>query len=69
MVLFEELMGLEGLADKRRPVNQAGRFLHVASDDPHRWVAAAAGRLDVLLAGVFPHLIGVFDLAHDSRLA
>jgi hypothetical protein len=35
MVLFEELMGFQSLADKRRPVNQACRFLHVASYDPH----------------------------------
>jgi hypothetical protein len=36
MVLLEELMGFQSLADKRNPVDQAYRLLHVASYDPHR---------------------------------
>jgi hypothetical protein len=36
MIFFEELMGFQSLADKRRPVNQAHRLLHFASYDPHR---------------------------------
>lgn len=61
MVLREEFMRLEGLANQRHSITEANGLLHLAHNDAHRALMARSGGLDIFAACVIANSIRVFE--------